>query len=85
MDDINSEDGNIEQDLDEFTDNDICSRSSSPDIDYETLANLEQNYEEDGYNPENSIESTKNYTKNEDQNSDKSDDLYNYDPGCDYE
>ena len=59
---------------------------SSPDIDYEAVANYE----------ENSTESTKIHAKYKDQenesqqivdsdNSDKSDDLYNYDPGCDYE
>ena len=56
---------------------------SSPDIDYEEVANYEQN----------SPESTKIHAKHKDQgnespknvDSDKSDDLYNYDPGCDYE
>ena len=59
---------------------------SSPDIDYEEVANYEQN----------SPESTKIHAKHKDQgnesqqnvdsnNSDKLDDLYNYDPGCDYE
>ena len=58
---------------------------SSPDIDYEEVANYEQN----------STESTKIHAEHKDQEnesqqnvdyySDKSDDLYNYDPGCDYE
>ena len=82
-----------ESDLDEDTDeslndgqDDTEDGYSSPDIDYEEVANYEQN----------SPESTKIHAKYKDQenesqqivdsdNSDKSDDLYNYDPGCDYE
>ena len=63
-----------------------CDGYSSPDIDYDAVANYEQN----------SPESTKIHAKHKDQgnesqqyvdsdNSVKSDDLYNYDPGCDYE
>ena len=52
---------------------------SSPDIDYEDVANYEEN------NEQNSTESTKIHKDQQNVDSDKSDDLYKYDPGCDYE
>ena len=78
----------LNEDTDESLDDDMEDEESSdgyssPDIDYEKVANYEQN----------SPESTKIHVKHKDQenesqqnvDSDKSDDLYNYDPGCDYE
>ena len=75
-------DESLEDEEDEYSSNGY----SSPDIDYDAVANYEQN----------SPESTKIHAKYKDQgnesqqnvdsdNSEKSDDLYNYDPGCDYE
>ena len=62
-----SEDENmVEQDLDESLENQTSSRSSSPDIDYEALAKIEQNYEHEN-DTENLIESTKNCTEHENQ------------------
>ena len=76
----------LNEDIDEYSEDEQNDGYSSPDIDYEAVANYEQN----------STESTKIHTKHMDQenesqqnvdsdNSNKSDDLYNYDPGCDYE
>ena len=91
----------FDEDIDEVQDDteneESCDGYSSPDIDYEAVANYEENYEktyERNYE-QNSTESTKIHAEHKDQEnesqqnadyySDKSDDLYNYDPGCDYE
>ena len=84
-------DDSLEDEQDE--DSSDCDGYSSPDIDYEAIADYEEENspkinaanEKQENESENFIESAKNCTKKEDQNSDKSDDLYNYDPGCDYE
>ena len=90
-------DDDIDEVQDDTENEESCDGYSSPDIDYEAVANYEENYEktyERNYE-QNSTESTKIHAEHKDQEnesqqnvdyySDKSDDLYNYDPGCDYE
>ena len=85
------EDNSSDESSDEESGDNYDDGYSSPDVDYESIANYEE---------ENSVESTKINAKTMDQSSkihddcedvektkelDKPDDLYNYDPGCDYE
>ena len=91
FDESDHNDSDLDEDTDESIEDEQDEESfdydgySSPDIDYEAVANYEENSIE--------CESTKIYVQNKDQeneshlnaDSNKSDDLYNYDPGCDYE